>query len=95
MTELRRKVVKLIDREGGQVRRTLLFNRLWRERRRLLERALAFLEADDFIGTGKLRQSQRGPKTQYFWLTDKGKGLVIELNHPPSGRLFDLKNKEG
>ncbi len=81
MTELRRKVIRILHKQGGQVRRTLLFNRLWRERRGLLERALAFLEADDLIGTGKLRQSQRGPPTQYFWLTQKGETLAAELTN--------------
>ena len=79
MTELRRKVIKILHKQGGHVRRTLLFNRLWRERRGLLELTLAFLEADDLIATGKLRQSKRGPTTQYFCLTAQGETLATEL----------------
>lgn len=78
---VRDNIIKLLDRRGGQVKRAVLFQRLWRERRPKIERALAFLEADELIASGELRHGKRGPETQYIWLIGKGHARAKELNH--------------
>ena len=79
--QVRDNIIKLLERHGGQRKRAVLFQRLWREQRPTIERALAFLEADELIASGELRQGKRGPATQYIWLIGKGHHRAAELNH--------------
>jgi len=81
LTTIRDNIIRLLARRGDQVKSAVLHRAFWRSKRSLVERALAFLEADELIGAGKLRLGARGPLTQYFWLTDKGTIRADELNH--------------
>lgn len=85
MSKLRKKIIKILDQQDGRARRSLVFDRLWREAKPEIERAVTFLEADDLIGAGRIRTGGRGPQTAYIWLTQKGRDLARELNEAQHG----------